>query len=275
MVRWALLCLLLSSSPGVTAEYPWEEEPASRWLRDFSNSARDDHVPLPTTQLEQERIGEKTTVHDLFDRWVLNESVHVGRGTHFTEVTKDCKGKIELDFALTAAQWQNRARRKRYYRSIDRLVIKVGRQLLADFGNQLSGREKAAFMRALHALAWQESLWQHYIRYKNWFFVVLSGTSYNALDDWGITQVARSHGHPDELLNERFFASKGYCRSGARSTTALWSIISSTWMRAAAHVTTAPWTSCSAPTTSTRRGSALVTTNFPKTKRTAPTRSGR
>src|SRR6516165_1998620 len=137
MVRWALLCLLLSSSPGVTAEYPWEEEPASRWLRDFSNSARDDHVPLPTTQLEQERIGEKTTVHDLFDRWVLNESVHVGRGTHFTEVTKDCKGKIELDFALTAAQWQNRARRKRYYRSIDRLVIKVGRQLLADFGNQL------------------------------------------------------------------------------------------------------------------------------------------
>jgi hypothetical protein len=94
-------------------------------------------------------------------------------------------------------------------------VIKVGRQLLADFGNQLSGREKEAFMRALHALAWQESLWQHYIRYKNWFFVVLSGTSYNALDDWGITQVARSHGHPDELLNERFFASKGYCSIGS------------------------------------------------------------
>src|SRR6516162_5873112 len=181
LVRWALLGLLVSSSPGVTAKYlwdkyPWEEEPASRWTRDFSNSARDNRVPLPTTQLEQERIGEKITVH-------------VGRGKHFTEVTKDCKGKIELDFALTAAQWQNRARRKRYYQSIDRLVTKVGRQLLADFGNQLSGREKAAFMRALHALAWQESLWQHYIRYKNWFFVVLSGTSYNALDDWGITQV--------------------------------------------------------------------------------------
>ena len=140
----------------------------------------------------------------------MNESVHAGRGTHFAEVTQDCKGKIELDFALTAAQWQNRAQ-KRYYRSIDRLVIKGGRQLLADFGNQLSGREKKAFMRALHALAWQESFWQHYLRYKNWFFVVLSGGSYNALDDWGITQVARSHSHPDELLNERFFASKGYC----------------------------------------------------------------
>jgi hypothetical protein len=94
-------------------------------------------------------------------------------------------------------------------------VIKIGRQLLADFGNQLSGREKAAFMRALNALAWQESLWQHSIRYKNWFFVVLSGTSYNALDDWGITQVARSHGHPGEPLNERFFASKGYCSIGS------------------------------------------------------------
>jgi len=172
-------------------------------------------VPFPTTQLDQEGIGEKITVHDLFDRWVLNESVHVGRGKHFAEVTQDCKGKIELDFALTASQWQNRARRKRYYRSIDRLVIKVGRQLLADFGNQLSGREKEAFMRALHALAWQESLWQHSIRYKNWFFVVLSGGSYNALDDWGITQVARSHGHPDERLNERFFASKGYCSIGS------------------------------------------------------------
>jgi hypothetical protein len=88
----------------LTAKYPWEEEPASRWTRDFSRSARDNRVPLPTTQLEQEGVGEKITVHDLFDRWVLNESVHLGRGTHFAEVTKDCKGKIELDFALTPAQ---------------------------------------------------------------------------------------------------------------------------------------------------------------------------
>jgi hypothetical protein len=214
-VRWALLCLLLSSSPGLTATYPWEEEPASRWTRDFSHSPRDNRVPLPATPLEQEGIGEKIRVHDLFDRWVLNESVHVGRGTHFAEVTRDCKGRIELDFALTPAQWQNPARQKRYYRSVDRLVTKVGRRLLADFGHQLSGQEKVAFMRALHALAWQESLWQHAIRYKNWFFVVLSGTSYNALDDWGITQVARSQSPPDERLNERFFASKGYCSIGS------------------------------------------------------------
>jgi hypothetical protein len=55
----------------MAATYPWEEEPASRWNRDFSNSARDARVPLPTTQLDQEKIGEKTTVHDLFDRWVF------------------------------------------------------------------------------------------------------------------------------------------------------------------------------------------------------------
>ena len=207
LARCALLGLLLFSSPGMAAMYPWEEEPASRWTRDFSNSARDDRVPLPTTQLEQEKIGEKSTVHDLFDRWVLNGSVHVGRGKHYAEVTKDCKGEIELDFSLTPTQWQNPARRKRYYRSIYRLMIKVGRPLLADFGNQLSGLE--------NTLAWQESFWQHYLRYKNWFFVVLSGTSYNVLDDWGITQVARSHVHPDELLNERFFASKGYCSIGS------------------------------------------------------------
>jgi hypothetical protein len=215
MVRCALLALLLCASPGMAATYPWEEEPASRWTRDFSHSRRDARVPLPTAQFDQEKIGEKTTVHDLFDRWILHESVHAGRGTHYAEVTTDCKGKIELDFALTPEQWQNPARRKRYYRSIDRLVIKVGRRLLADFGNQLSGREKQDFVRALHALAWQESLWQHSIRYKNWFFVVLSGSSYNVLDDWGITQVARSGFHRDDLLNERFFASKGYCSIGS------------------------------------------------------------
>jgi len=186
LARCALLGLLLFSSPGMAAMYPWEEEPASRWTRDFSNSARDDRVPLPTTQLEQEKIGEKSTVHDLFDRWVLNGSVHVGRGKHYAEVTKDCKGEIELDFSLTPTQWQNPARRKRYYRSIYRLM-----------------------------------------------------------------------------------------RSEARSTTASWNIVSSTWTRAASHVTTVPWTSCSARTTSTRRGSAIVTTNFLKMKSTAPTRSER
>src|SRR5215813_7881380 len=233
-------------------------------------------VCFPTTQLGQEKIGEKTTVHDLFDRWVLNESVRAGRGKYYAEVTKDCKGKIELDFSLTPTQWQNSARRKRYYRSIGRLVIKVGRQLLADFGNQLSGTEKTAFMRALHALAWQESLWQHYIRYKNWFFVVLSGGSYTTCSTIGV--LPKSHAPTalqTSLSTNASSRRKGTARSGARSTTASWNIISSTWTRAASHVTTVSWTSCSARTISTRRGSATVTTNFLKTKSTSPTRPER
>src|SRR4029453_11133956 len=274
LVRCALLGLLFFASPGMAATYPWEEEPASRWTRDFSNSARDARVPLPTTQLDQEKIGEKATVHDLFDRWVLNESVHVGRGKHYAEVTKDCKGKIELDFSLTPKQWQNPARQKRYYRSIDRLVIKVGRQLLADFGNQLSGREKKAFMRALHTLAWQESLWQHYIRYKNWFFVVLSGTSYNVLDDWGITQVARSGFHRDDLLNERFFAAKGYCSIGSTLYYGFMEYYL-VYMDAGAPPCNDSAMDKLLGTTSTRQGSAIVTTNFLKMKSTVPTRSER
>src|SRR5215472_1465366 len=147
------------------------------------------------------------------------------RGKHYAEVTKDCKGKIELDFSLTPTQWQNSARRKRYYRSIGRLVIKVGRQLLADFGNQLSGTEKTAFMRALHALAWQESLWQHYIRYKNWFFVVLSGGSYTTCSTIGV--LPKSHAPTalqTSLSTNASSRRKGTARSGARSTTASWNI---------------------------------------------------
>jgi hypothetical protein len=212
----------------VTATYPWDDEPAARWTRDFSHSARDSRVPLPTTPLEQEGIGEKITVHDLFDRWALDESVSVGRGTHFAEVTKDCKGRIELDFALTPAQWQNPTRQKRYYRSVGRLVTRVGRRLLADFGHQLSGREREAFMRALHALAWQESLWQHAIRYKNWFFVVLGGTSYNALDAGALPKSRARRATPTSFSTNASSHRKGIARSGARSTTALWSIISST-----------------------------------------------
>jgi len=168
-----------------------------------------------TRQLRQEKIGEKTTVHDLFDRWVLNESVRAGRGKHYAEVTKDCKGKIELDFSLTPTQWQNSARRKRYYRSIGRLVIKVGRQLLADFGNQLSGTEKTFYASAACTrlagipLATLYSLQELVLRgVKRWFV-------HNVLDDWGIAQVARSHRSPDEPLNQRFFASKGYCSIGS------------------------------------------------------------
>ncbi len=74
--------------------------------------------------------------------------------------------------------------------------------MITDFGDVLSGTEKALFICALKTLAWQESKWQHYLRYKNWFFALVSGGSYNKLDDWGITQLARSSFDPDVPLRK-------------------------------------------------------------------------
>jgi len=176
-------------------------------------------TPPPTTQgpppsssdLEKENIGTKARVQDVFDQWTINAVVSGGRGRTYADVTTECWGKIEPGFALTAQQWRNPQTQSAYYRSVDQLIDKVGNQLLGDRGNALSGDERTVVLRALKALAWQESLWQHYLRHKDWFFVVLSGGSYNALDDWGITQVARSGFTPNDLLNPRYFASLGHC----------------------------------------------------------------
>src|SRR5215470_678607 len=228
-----------------------------------------------TRQLRQEKIGEKTTVHDLFDRWVLNESVRAGRGKHYAEVTKDCKGKIELDFSLTPTQWQNSARRKRYYRSIGRLVIKVGRQLLADFGNQLSGTEKTFYASAACTrlagipLATLYSLQELVLRgVKRWFVQRARRLGY--CPSRTLPPLSRRASQRTLLRVERVLLDREHALLRLHGI-----FISSTWTRAASHVTTVSWTSCSARTISTRRGSATVTTNFLKTKSTAPTRPER
>ena len=193
------------------APMPWLHEPASYWQRDFSRSRRDDLVPMPKAELEKEDLGTKTRVHGLFDRWKLNEDICGQRGIHYAEITSDCKGMIELDFAFTQEEWQKPQNRVQYYRAVDALIENIGGTLLADFGNKLQGQEREFFLRALKTLAWQESKWQHYLRHKDWFFVIVSGGSYNKLDDWGITQIARSSFDPAMLLNANFFESKGYC----------------------------------------------------------------
>ncbi|MDZ7262042.1 MAG: hypothetical protein ONB05_08055 [candidate division KSB1 bacterium] len=190
---------------------PWCQEPATRWQRDFTGSRRDSLIPVPQTDLEKEGIGTKNRVYNLFDRWKLNDTIGTDRGTQYAEVTEECKGMIELDFALTPEEWQKPENQVKYYRAVDRLITNIGNTLLADFGNKLEGQERELFLHALKTLAWQESKWQHYLRYKDWFFVILSGGSYNKLDDWGITQIARSSFTPDTLLNKNFFDNKGFC----------------------------------------------------------------
>jgi hypothetical protein len=194
-----------------SAPMPWLHEPATRWQRDFSGSRRDSLLVVPEAGLEKEAVGTKTRVYDLFDRWEFKEEICGDRGRLYAEITGDCKGMIELNFALTQEEWGRPQNQEEYYRAVDALIVKIGNTLLADFGNRLQGQERQLFLRALKTLAWQESKWQHYVRYKKWFFVIVSGGSYNKLDDWGITQIARSSFDPDVLLNQNFFESKGYC----------------------------------------------------------------
>lgn len=166
---------------------------------------------IPSGSLSQENVGTKERVHNLFDRWSLKSSVTGGRGSKWADVTVSCHGKIDLPYALTAQQWQDRTKRGAYYRDVNKLIEDTGKKLLADRGNVLSGAERENFLRALKALSWQESNWQHYVRYKDWFFIFLRGGSYNVLDDWGISQVARSGFSANQLLNAAFFSSGKYC----------------------------------------------------------------
>ncbi|MBD3287268.1 hypothetical protein GF337_00555 [candidate division KSB1 bacterium] len=194
-----------------SAPMPWLDELPEKWQRDFSGSDRDTALSLPGGNFEDENIGKKTRVFGVFDRWKLNEDIRGNRGTQYAEITEECKGDIELDFALTPEEWAKEENRIDYYQRVEGLIEKIGDQLVADFGDSLVGTEKKLFIRALKTLAWQESQWQHYLRYKNRFFVIVSGGSYNKLDDWGITQLARSSFDPNVPLNQNFFESKGYC----------------------------------------------------------------
>lgn len=161
--------------------------------------------------LEQENIGTRERVAGTFDRWRLKTSVTMGRGLSYAEVTAECRDRADENFVLTAAQWQDADRRTAYYTETDAMIDRVAAKLLADNGNKLPAAERAPFLRALKALAWQESRWQHYARHKDWLFVLLSGGSMNALDDWGIAQVARSSFGAEDRLNVPFFDGRGYC----------------------------------------------------------------
>ncbi len=167
------------------------------------------------TDSDRAILGTSENVHQAFQRWTLREAVHAGRGRSWAEISQECRGRIETNFALDRTEWSNAERKRRYFSDVDQLIEKVGNQLLAEFSNPLGAQEKELFLRALRALAWQESRWQHYLRHGSRYFVLLSGGSYNKLDDWGITQVARSGFSASQLLNKKFFETKGHCSIGS------------------------------------------------------------
>lgn len=190
---------------------PWLDESPTKWIRDFGTTRGDSSLPTPPEIAESESTGTRTQVYELFHRWHFEPPISANRGTHYAELTDECRGLLEIDFALTPDAWQVPENRQAYYQAVNELIEKIGLTLLADFGKALEGAEKKLFLRALKTLAWQESRWQHYLRIGDAFFVIVSGGSYNKLDDWGITQLARSSFKPEILLNQNFFDSKGYC----------------------------------------------------------------
>jgi len=194
-----------------SAPMPWLEQPAGLWQRDFSGSPRPETARPASEVSEELPVGTRTRVHDLFDRWTFPESITAGRGRHWAEINDACRDQIELDYVLTAEQWRRPQVREQYYQNVSDLIERIGAILLADFGDRLENREREYFLRALKTLAWQESRWQHYLTTGGRFFVIVSGGSYNKLDDWGITQIARSSFEPQDLLNTNFFDSRGYC----------------------------------------------------------------
>lgn len=192
-------------------EDQWMKIPPYLWKKDYRDTNTDADIELPRSDLKNENIGTKISVEGLFDKWTFKERISLDRGKKYADITQDCAGLIEIDFAPSLEQWHSSKLRSDYYSRVDKLIKEVGKKLLSDMRAPFDERESDFFIELLKALAWQESSWQHYLRYKDRFFVIVSPYEINALGDWGITQVARSSFEAKNLLNETFFENKGYC----------------------------------------------------------------
>ncbi len=181
------------------------------WIFDNSSIKTDSQIPLPETKLKKEKIGKRKIVYHIFDSYELDEKIFDQKHKVWADITEVCKGFIEIEYALTNEERLNIEKLNSYFVSVNDLIDMVTDKLLNDYGNPFDGEEKKKFTLALKTLAWQESGWQHYLKYKSWFFVILSKSTSNKLSDWGITQVARSGFKKKHLLNKAFFDNKGFC----------------------------------------------------------------
>jgi len=193
-------------------EAPWLSLSPSLWENLIPDSKTDSQIPLPSTDLKLENIGTTVKVEGLFDRWSFNDDIKDRIFANYAEITNECKGQIELDFAFSKEEWAKTENQIKYYESVNNLIDKISEKFIADMENVLTGDEKDYFVRAFKSVVWNESLWQHYYRHKDWFFVLLSAKSFNKLCDWGITQIARSSHITGQLLSKPFFDTKAYCK---------------------------------------------------------------
>jgi len=196
-----------------------ETEPQSAWMSQnpdlwkdaLSPKNSDADIKIPEQKLKKEKIGKRKRVSGIFDKWHLKESIIGSRPPVNADITRECKGLIDIKYALTKVQWDDSKIRKNYYKNVNSLIERIAVKLVDDFGNEIRGAELDNFKHALKTLVWQESSWNHYFRYKDWFFTVLSPYDINKLGDWGITQIAKSGFKAKTLLNRTFFDLKGYC----------------------------------------------------------------
>lgn len=194
------------------AEDVWTKLPASLWSDLLPDAKTDAAIPIPKEDLALENIGIRTRVEDLFDKWTLKEDKRDRLFMNWADVTTECKGLIETEYLLDAEQWAKTENQIKYYESVEKLIEQIADRMIKDMGGILQGEEKDLFVRALQAVIWNESLWEHYFRYKNWFFVLLSDQSFNKLSGWGISQISRSDYIDERPLSQNFFDSKAYCK---------------------------------------------------------------
>ncbi len=191
---------------------PWLSKSPSLWGKILPDIKTDKKIKIPENLIEKENIGVKINVDDVYDRWTIKKNYLNGPFITYGEITSQCKGLIETDFALTKSDSENNTKRKTYFRAVNSIINITVEKVLNDFENNLSKNEKKEFKRAFKATLWQESLWQHYLRYKDWFFVLISTGGFNRLGNWGISQIARARYKTGEPLAVNFFDSKGYCK---------------------------------------------------------------
>ncbi len=201
-----------SMGPSTAAPETWLNISANHWKNLLPKAKTDNRIPIPQNSLSEEKIGQKKRIKNTFDRWTLRKELRDRTFFNYADVTEECKGEIELEFAFTKKEWAKTEVQNRYYASIESLIEKIANQLLEDQQAPFGKEERELFVRALKAVTWNESLWQHYYRHKDWFFVLLSDAPFNHMSNWGISQIARSDYLTGKRLNQNFFESKAYCK---------------------------------------------------------------
>ena len=120
---------------------PWINVSADYW--DFSGVKTG--LELRTTSIKPKKGVERTSVHDVFERWIFPLEQTGTRGRSYVDITDQCKGLIDERFVLSQNKWQKLEERLAYFKGIDSLIKEVVAKLLRDQKVTFSNDEKNFF----------------------------------------------------------------------------------------------------------------------------------